>query len=757
MRGKERKLVKRIPVWSLALLLACSESTADTRSRREGATTSLPSNEALARQEKRVEELRKIKGRGDPETLVAVAQLIRLCTARGDLVSGERLFDELLDLDLRRSPVLVYGTPPIKVARALGGLGELAAARDLLEVAVDKIKSYGFTLLEEVLEEYRAFTRLQVALDVPLAVARLREIEAKWTASGAGSPAAYADRSNLPLYSERKDDNRLGPSDPAFWLGLEDDSGSLDAGDHGHFDRMIKFSPSAAFETAERLRATVSSLRNLSLITRIRRIGNSAERPPASAKPEEMRGRRPREGPPPTDLELTSIRTDVHAVTRALDRIPGTDSRFEALRAERARLQRLRTQHLNDAWESVEETYIPVESSEFQKRLDQGTVLLYYMVAADHTDLLVFANEGDVTYHRIPVGSEQLEGKIRYLLAEIEHQAVCGGENFDGSPPSEGGGERSAGTARWLFDALLAPAEREIIAGERLLIVADGPLHRLPFAALQRPPKGGRVQYVVEWKPIHFGPSAASYSALLERRQPNRKRLGGLVAFGNPIYDRSTAGGKRPLPYVVRSAASRGHSGRLDPLPGSGREVEQIGKLFKEQGQETRVLLRGKAEEGAVKDALKASFLHFAVHGFVDGAQPEHSFLALSLPEAVVEGEEDGVLEGWEIEDEMRLDAELVTLSACETAVGSKRSGEGPVSLSRAFLGAGARTVLATLWEIDDTATTDLMVRFYRYLLRGSTKDDALRSAQMELLRSTECKDRAPHSWAGFQLNGDWR
>lgn len=101
----------------------------------------------------------------------------------------------------------------------------------------------------------------------------------------------------------------------------------------------------------------------------------------------------------------------------------------------------------------------------------------------------------------------------------------------------------------------------------------------------------------------------------------------------------------------------------------------------------------------------------------------------------------------------MRLDAELVTLSACETALGKERGGEGPSSLSRAFFSAGARAVLAALWKVDDTATADLMVRFYRHLLRGASKDEALRLAQREVAEGAT----APYFWAAFQLSGDWQ
>ena len=740
------------------LLLACTDRSTDTHVSRHGPTT-LPSNEAVVRQEKRVEELRKRRGGGDPETLVALAALIRLRTAHGDVASGELLFDELLGMDLRRAPILVYAKPPIEVAHHLGGLGELAAARDLLEPAVEHVK----TITADgvlVLEVDRALTRLQVALQVPQSETRLREVETRWRALSSDEKSALDYMRNRQSFDPTMAElNPWGPSDPQYRAGTVS---QMIARDHEHFDHMISNSPGAAFETAESIRSS-SGFEDVSLITRIRRIGDSGKEPPpipvdqmdleGIPGPHDDLGSRPHAGPlPAANRELAKIRTAVRAVKRALDRISAADPRTEALRTELARVQSLRADHLNEAWRSLDETYIPIGSSAFQRRIDRGTVLLYYIVAADHTDLLVLDAEAEPTHHRIRVSREQLERKVDHLRVETQHETVRGMTPVDGSED----GDESA--AAWLFDALLAPAEREINAAARLLIVPDGPLHQLPFAALQRAAGGGQVQYLVEWKPIHFAPSAGSYLALLERRQQSRQRPGGLMAFGDPRYNRSDAAGvQRPLPYAVRSAVSRGHSGRLDPLPGTRIEVEQIGRLFKDQRREARVLLQGQAGERAAKDALKASFLHFAVHGFVDEAQPEHSFLALTLPEALLEGGEDGILEGWEIEDEMRLDAELVTLSACETALGRERGGEGPSSLSRAFFSAGARSVLAALWKVDDKATADLMVRFYHHLLRGSSKDEALRLAQLEVLAGTAGELRAPYFWAAFQVSGDWR
>lgn len=710
-----------------------------------------PSDEDLQRQEELVAKLRDSEGATNPTTLVALARLIRLRTARGDLAGGTPLFDELLDLDLRTSPILAYGEPPIEVARTLGGLGELAAACALLEAGLarsQRVESSVFAL-----EVGRALARLKVALEDSEGISHMREIEAKWVnLLATDSLAAQAIGGNRIRFSEREKTAPGVRPEMSFWLYPPGSSWSEGPGSHEHFDLMLEIAPKAAFETAERLRAATRM--DLSLLTRIRRQGASQDEPASERRDHRLEvGQHPlRGGPTPADAELTKIATALKAVTRALDRISSTDPRFESLRTERARLQRLRTQHLNKAWSSVEEVDIPITPSDFQQSLGPGTVLLYYMVTTDHTDLLVLASEGGVSHHRVAMGSQDLASDLARLLAEWNREPTRGATLL-GNPSAQ---EEAARVARRLFQALVAPAKREIEAAGRLLIVPDGPLHQLPFAALQRQDDRGRDQYVAEWKPIHLAPSAATYAALVARRQDSGKRRGGLVAFGNPAYDRSVAvGQERALPYVVRSAVSRGFSGALDPLPGSQREVEQIGQLFGNHGRDARVLLGPRAREGSVKEVRQSAFLHLAVHGFVDSEQPEHSFLALSLPEALVEGEENGILEGWEIVDEMRLDAELVTLSACETALGPERNGEGLTNLSRAFLAAGARSVLAALWKVDDATTADLMTSFYRHLMAGSTKTEALRSAQLELLQGA--KHRAPYFWAGFQLTGDWQ
>jgi len=126
----------------------------------------------------------------------------------------------------------------------------------------------------------------------------------------------------------------------------------------------------------------------------------------------------------------------------------------------------------------------------------------------------------------------------------------------------------------------------------------------------------------------------------------------------------------------------------------------------------------------------------------------------LALPAEWKPGQPNGLLQAWEILEQVRLDADLVALSACGTALGQEMSGEGVLGLTRAFQYAGARSVLASLWSVSDEATALLMGRFYRGLRQGEAKDAALRNAQIEMLRGPRSH---PALWAAFGLSGDWK
>jgi CHAT domain-containing protein len=164
-------------------------------------------------------------------------------------------------------------------------------------------------------------------------------------------------------------------------------------------------------------------------------------------------------------------------------------------------------------------------------------------------------------------------------------------------------------------------------------------------------------------------------------------------------------------------------------------------------------------EAAARREIASASLAHFATHAVVDEALPLDSALVLSPS-----GGDEGLLQAWEIAEQVKLTSDLVVLSACETARGGDRGGEGVLGLVRALQVAGARSVVASLWRVDDESTAELMGRFYSALATGMPRDEALRQAQLELLRGeveierdgrkVALRTSEPRHWAPFVLIG---
>ncbi|MCG8456499.1 MAG: CHAT domain-containing protein, partial [Holophagales bacterium] len=286
-----------------------------------------------------------------------------------------------------------------------------------------------------------------------------------------------------------------------------------------------------------------------------------------------------------------------------------------------------------------------------------------------------------------------------------------------------------------------------IAEAERLLILADGPLHSLPFAALADPTSSGSRRFLIESKPIHRAASATVFAlARAERRPRSEARM---TAFGDPLYPSVEPRAETAEPRL-RSALRNGLD--LAPLPASRGEVEHLGKLF----PGSRIYVGAEATEGRAKEVdRQTTHLHIAAHGLLDDRFPLDSALALTIPPAPREGQDNGLLQAWEVFEQVRLDAELVTLSACDTGLGQVLGGEGLMGLTRAFQYAGARTVLASLWSVGDESTGKLMQSFYSHLAQGKSKAEALHRAQLGLLRDPDLAH--PFHWAGFTLVGDWR
>ncbi len=281
--------------------------------------------------------------------------------------------------------------------------------------------------------------------------------------------------------------------------------------------------------------------------------------------------------------------------------------------------------------------------------------------------------------------------------------------------------------------------------GVRKLIVSpDGALHLLPFEALTD--RSGR--YLVEEYAVQYAPSASVLAELLSLPEERRR---GLLALGNPDFS-----GSLPLAKILAESGTT-----LSPLPYAKEEVERIAK----RTPGGRALTGAAASEAAVKEIGRGGGLrdlHFATHGIVEESSPQYSGLVLSPG-----GGEDGYLTVQEILG-LSLPCDLVALSACDTGRGEIAKGEGVLGFGRAFLYAGAKDVLVSLWKVNDLAASRLMDSFYRELGRGAKPEEALRLAKLELLRrkirlapgaggsacAAAVDASAPLYWAPFVLIG---
>ncbi|HYN21379.1 MAG TPA: CHAT domain-containing protein, partial [Thermoanaerobaculia bacterium] len=329
--------------------------------------------------------------------------------------------------------------------------------------------------------------------------------------------------------------------------------------------------------------------------------------------------------------------------------------------------------------------------------------------------------------------------------------------------PEGPGGHEAADGARQAADELsamlLRPAER-FLNGQPLLIVSDGALQYLPFAALPVPASLAgpeRVPLIAGHEVVSL-PSASALAVLRHELAGRPKAAKTLAVLADPVF-RFTAAPETAAIVPQRGAIGDTRGSDFDPrllprLAFSRREAEVIaglvpqGDLFKALGYD--------ASRAIVTSGKLAGYrlLHFATHGHIDSRRPELSSLVLSLFNERGEPQ-NGLLRLHDIYA-LKLQADLVVLSACQTALGQEIRGEGLVGLTRGFMYAGAARVVASLWSVDDRATSVLMERFYRHMISGRLSPAAaLRQAQIEMSREPRWQD--PYYWAAFSLQGEWR
>ena len=374
----------------------------------------------------------------------------------------------------------------------------------------------------------------------------------------------------------------------------------------------------------------------------------------------------------------------------------------------------------------------PVTLAETQRLLDDKTILLSYSLA-DPVSFLFAVSHNDFQVKRLP--SEALLGKrVQDLLTAIS----------DRNSPSP---EQYRLHATRLSQDLL-PAGRMLAGKKALLVVADGALHRLPFEVLFLPGTAAsgdlrRWPYLIRNFAVSYVPSAS----VLAQLQNDAREVApkGFIAFGDPLYEHSASSST----LRVTNAAGRLN---LQRLPYSRTEIDGIARLFPKD--DSALFFGAEASEENVKSPERLGryrIVHFSTHGYINEARPRFSGLVLSLPATIRNSQsEDGVLSAYEIFD-LKLKADLVVLSACETGLGKEIRGEGLMSLTRAFMYAGTPSVVVSLWNVSDETASDLMIRFYRHLKTpGISKSEALRLAQLETIDD----NGFPYFWAPFVLIG---
>lgn len=388
-----------------------------------------------------------------------------------------------------------------------------------------------------------------------------------------------------------------------------------------------------------------------------------------------------------------------------------------------------------------------LKAAEIRRLLPAGTVLLEYLLGDEKSFLWRVTAEG-VSAHELPPRAE-IEGASRQV-----HRGL-----------SEIHGDRAAlrRDLAVLGEMLLGPVAARL-GGERLVVVADGALHLLPFVVLPRPgSEAGAGQPLLDSFEVVHLPSASVLALQQQAPKPWSRRGDGeapsVAIFADPIFgpdDSRLARAAETSPDQTASFRSGGPGllGDLVRLPQTRREAEAIAGLLP---LDRRLLALGaEARRSRLLGGGLHGYdvLHLATHGFFEPTNPALSGLVLSRLD-----EGGAPLEGFlSLHDvaELELSAELVVLSGCRTALGREIRGEGLVGLTRGFMYAGVPRVVASLWQVRDEATAELMVRFYRGLLvEGQAPAAALRAAQLSLRQERRWRD--PFYWGAFVLQGSWR
>ncbi|MBN1223932.1 MAG: CHAT domain-containing protein [Candidatus Aminicenantes bacterium] len=366
-----------------------------------------------------------------------------------------------------------------------------------------------------------------------------------------------------------------------------------------------------------------------------------------------------------------------------------------------------------------------------EKLLNDKTALLEYFIG-DESAYVFCVRKSGYCIHKLS-GSHELQERVDDYIKLLSAK--------------DAGTFTAFAAGRKLHQELLAPLKNEIAGVERLVIAPDGNLHYLPFEALVDSDNTNSHHFLLEDYRISYAPSASALISLLDReKEPVFKK--DLLAFADPDYSFKGESKHKVSPSEILREFYLGQNFDFHPLQYSRLEIKKITKYVRKKSR--RVFTEDQAKEETIKALPLEDFrvIHFATHGLIDEHIPSRSSLMLSLDDDPVE---DGFFQAREIYD-VKLKANMVVLSSCQTGRGRLQKGEGVSGLARAFIFAGADSVVVSLWSINDRASAEFMGHFYKALSKGKSKEEALKTAKKTM---TGSKYSHPFFWAAFVLIGE--
>lgn len=402
---------------------------------------------------------------------------------------------------------------------------------------------------------------------------------------------------------------------------------------------------------------------------------------------------------------------------------------------------------------------------EVQAELEGDDTLLLEYALGDEKSYLWVIDRNQTTSHELPP-SQQIKDLVevfrRTLLPPQWKEGETAAEYQARARKTD---QKFQTYSRQLSRLLLGPVS--LARTHRILIVPDGSLQYIPFAALPLPSLSGGDEPLVNSQEVVVLPSVSVLSSLKKAAAKRSSPTATAAIFADPVFEqddprvstfrvRGKRGLQRRPTALTRAIRDVGGSHYIPRLPASRDEANAIATILRSgdpQGVHLALDFDASRDYVLTEGLARFRLLHFATHGLVDTRYPEMSGLILSLIDR--RGRRgDGYLRLGDIY-KLKLSADLVVLSACDSGLGKNLDSEGVIGLPRGFLYAGAKSVIATLWKVNDEATAKLMASLYARIARGDRPSSALRGAQLEMVHDEQWSK--PYYWAAFGIQGDYR